>query len=235
LAQGGSILLDEVTEIDLGLQAKLLRVLQERSFERVGSSETISVDVRVLATTNRDLPYEIAAGKFREDLYYRLAVVPIAVPPLRERDGDVLELADHFLAHAAGRLQRGPFELEPQARELLAAYDWPGNVRELQNVITRACVLNTGAPIAAGQLRPWLRNGEQIGAAEPPSVRQPSELPLGLTLDEIERRMIVATLERFDGHRAKTAEALGIGIRTLSGKLRSYGYAPRENDFAKAS
>ncbi len=235
LAQGGSILLDEVTEIDLGLQAKLLRVLQERSFERVGSSETISVDVRVLATTNRDLPYEIAGGKFREDLYYRLAVVPIALPPLRERDGDVLELADHFLAHAAGRLQRGPFELEPAARELLAAYDWPGNVRELQNVITRACVLNSGAPIQAAQLRPWLRGGEQIAAGGQPTTEEPNELPLGLTLDEVERRMIVATLERFDGHRARTAEALGIGIRTLSGKLRSYGYAPREKDFAKAS
>jgi DNA-binding NtrC family response regulator len=235
LAQGGSILLDEVTEIDLGLQAKLLRVLQERSFERVGSSETISVDVRVLATTNRDLPYEIAAGKFREDLYYRLAVVPIAVPPLRERDADVLELADHFLAHAAGRLQRGPFELEPAARQMLAAYDWPGNVRELQNVITRACVLNTGAPIHADQLRPWLRGGDQIAAGGKPTADEPNELPLGLTLDEVERRMIVATLERFDGHRARTAEALGIGIRTLSGKLRSYGYAPREKDFARAS
>lgn len=234
LAQGGSILLDEVTEIDLALQAKLLRVLQERSFERVGSSETISVDVRVLATTNRDLPHEIAAGKFREDLYYRLAVVPIAVPPLRERDDDVLELADHFLAHAAGRLQRGPFELEPDAHSLLAAYDWPGNIRELQNVITRACVLNTGAPIRADQLRPWLRGGEQIAAGEPTISSESKELPLGLTLDEVERRMIVATLERFDGHRAKTAEALGIGIRTLSGKLRSYGYAPREKDFAKA-
>lgn len=235
MAHGGSILLDEVTEIDLTLQAKLLRVLQERSFERVGSSESISVDVRVLATTNRDPSNEIAAGKFREDLYYRLAVVPIAVPPLRERDGDALELADHFLSHAAERLQRGPFELESAARELLAAYDWPGNVRELQNVITRACVLNTGAPIRAEQLRPWLRGGDQIVAGAHRLADQTNELPLGLTLDEIERRMIVATLERFDGHRAKTAEALGIGIRTLSGKLRTYGYAPREKDFAKAS
>jgi DNA-binding NtrC family response regulator len=234
LSQGGSILLDEVTEIDLTLQAKLLRVLQERSFERVGSSETISVDVRVLATTNRDLPREIAVGRFREDLYYRLAVVPIVVPPLRERDADVLELADHFLTHAGERLQRGPFELEPPARDLLAAYDWPGNVRELQNVITRACVLNTGAPIRAEQLGRWLHGGERIATAAKTTTERPAELPLGLTLDELERRMIVATLERCDGHRAKTAEALGIGIRTLSGKLRSYGYAPREKDFAKA-
>ena len=148
----------------------------------------------------------------------------------------MLELADHFLTHAAERLQRGPFELEPAARELLAAYDWPGNVRELQNIITRACVLNQGAPIRADELRPWLR-GDAIKsqtAQFEPSERS-NDLPLGLTLDEIERRMIVATLERFDGHRAKTAEALGIGLRTLSGKLRTYGYAPREKDFAKAS
>ena len=195
LAHGGSILLDEVTEIDLKLQAKLLRVLQERSFERVGSSETVSVDVRVIATTNRDLPAEIAAGRFREDLYYRLAVVPIVVPPLRERAGDVLELADHFLAHAAERLDRGPFVIEPAARELLAAYDWPGNVRELQNIITRACVLNQGEPIRADELRPWLRRRTR-SRTRAQCRASDDALPLGMTLDEMERRMIVATLER---------------------------------------
>jgi DNA-binding NtrC family response regulator len=226
LADRGSILLDEITEIDLALQAKLLRVLQERSFERVGSCEMMHVDVRVLATTNRDLPAEVAAGRFREDLYYRLAVVPILLPPLRERSSDVLELADRFLARASERLGRRSFSLEPAARDLLSSYSWPGNVRELQNVITRACVLNQGERIRADILRPWLvRESEQ----------HPAATPADMTLDEIERRTIVATLERFGGHRAKTAEALGIGIRTLSGKLRSYGYAPREKDFAKAS
>ena len=157
LADGGSILLDEVTEIDLTLQAKLLRVLQERSFERVGSSDTVSVDVRVLATTNRDLPAEIAAGRFREDLYFRLAVVPLVVPPLRDRDerraraGRPLSRQRLAAARAAVRSSS-----TASARDLLAAYDWPGNVRELQNIITRACVLNTGAPIAADELRPWL-------------------------------------------------------------------------------
>jgi transcriptional regulator with GAF, ATPase, and Fis domain len=223
LADGGSILLDEVTEIDLGLQAKLLRVLQERAFERVGSSETVHVDVRVLATTNRDLPAEIAAGRFREDLYYRLAVVPIMLPSLRDRPGDVLELADHFLMHAAERLERSGFILEPAARDLLVAYSWPGNVRELQNVITRACVLSGSEAIRADLLRPWLVCGGQSR----PTAHLGDE-----TLDEVERRTIVATLERFGGHRAKAAEALGIGVRTLSGKLRSYGYAPREKDFA---
>src|SRR4051812_48894766 len=233
-ADHGSILLDEITEIDLNLQAKLLRVLQERSFERVGASETISVDVRVIATTNRDLLAEVAAGQFREDLYYRLAVVPIIVPPLRERDGDVLELADHFLSVAAERLNRGPFVLEQDARELLAQYAWPGNVRELQNIITRACVLNQGQPISAGTLRPWLQiNGTQVN--ELTSSIGAESFPADVTLDEMERRLIVATLKRCDGHRAKAAEALGIGLRTLSGKLRAYGYAPREKDFAKAS
>jgi transcriptional regulator with GAF, ATPase, and Fis domain len=232
-AHGGSILLDEVTEIDLNLQAKLLRVLQERSFERVGASDTISVDVRVIATTNRDLLAEIASGRFREDLYFRLAVVPIVLPPLRERDGDVLELADHFLAHAAERLGRSPATLEPAARELLASYNWPGNVRELQNIITRACVLNQGAPISASELKPWLR-GTGADRARPEMGEIPSEADSEMTLDEMERRLIVATLKRCDGHRAKAAEKLGIGLRTLSGKLRMYGYAPREKDFANA-
>ena len=227
LAHGGSILLDEVTEIDLALQAKLLRVLQERSFERVGSSETVSVDVRVLATTNRDLPAEIAAGRFREDLYFRLAVVPLSVPPLRERGDDVLDLADNFLEIASQRLGRGSFELASTARELLAAYEWPGNVRELQNIITRACVLNQGQPICADELRPWL-------AADRTRGREIERVSSVSTLEEVERRLIETTLAQFDGHRAKTAEALGIGIRTLSGKLRQYGYAPREKNFAKA-
>jgi DNA-binding NtrC family response regulator len=233
-AHSGTILLDEVTEIDLNLQAKLLRVLQERSFERVGASETVSVDVRVIATTNRDLSAEIAAGRFREDLYFRLAVVPVVIPPLRERPGDVLELADHFLAHAAERLNRGPFTLEPPARELLARYNWPGNVRELQNIITRACVLSQGEPIAAANLQSWVQTSAQSTVAKH-DVVDTGVWPTDLSLNEMERQLIVATLKRCDGHRAKAAEALGIGLRTLSGKLRMYGYAPREKDFAKAS
>lgn len=227
LAHGGSILLDEVTEIDLALQAKLLRILQERTFERVGSSETVRVDVRVLATTNRDLPTEITAGRFREDLYFRLAVVPIAVPPLRERPGDIHELADHFLDAATQRLEQRKFQLEPAARQLLDEYHWPGNVRELHNVITRACVLSTDNLIRAALIRPWL------SASDRDTGRRQENLDV--TLDELERRTILATLERCGGHRAKAAETLGIGIRTLSGKLRSYGIAPREKNIAKAS
>lgn len=228
-AHGGSILLDEVTEIDLTLQAKLLRVLQERSFERVGATDTIAVDVRVIATTNRDLHAEVKGGCFREDLYFRLAVVPIVLPPLRERGGDVLDLADHFLAQAAERLNRTRVTMEPNARELLTQYHWPGNVRELQNIITRACVLNQGAPISAQELSPWLHSNREFAVPQEDSLA-----PADVTLDEMERRLIVATLKRCDGHRVKAAEKLGIGLRTLSGKLRAYGYAPREKDFANA-
>jgi DNA-binding NtrC family response regulator len=234
LAKGGSILLDEVTEIDPSLQAKLLRVLQERTFERVGSSETVSVDVRVLATTNRNLRAEVAAGRFREDLYFRLAVVPLTIPPLRERGDDVLALVDYFLDQAHRRLERGPFELESAARELLAGYEWPGNVRELQNIVTRACVLNCGQPIRADELRPWLREAGNDQLAAGDGIVGSQDLLVGMKLDDVERRLIETTLARYEGHRAKTAAALGIGIRTLSGKLRAYGYAPREKDFAKA-
>jgi len=225
LAHGGTILLDEITEIDLPLQAKLLRVLQERTFERVGCSETRTANARVVASTNRELSEEVAAGRFRQDLYYRLAVVPLVLPPLREREDDVQLLADHFLARAAHRLGRQAYELEPCARELFAAYHWPGNVRELENIITRACVLNEGQAITADQLRPWLEQPDRVGAAE-------AALPVGSRLEDLERQMILATLEHYEGHRAKAAQALGIGVRTLSGKLRNYGIAPHARDFS---
>lgn len=244
MAEGGSLLLDEITEINLGLQAKLLRVLQERSFERVGSSTTQKTDVRVIATTNRDLNEEIVAGRFREDLYYRLAVVPVQVPPLREREEDVLELAEYFLAQAATRQSREPLVLDGSARELLLAHHWPGNVRELHNVITRACVLAEGPSITANLIRNWLRQdklGSVASVSNDSATETTSEntakmiLPMGKSLAEMERDMILATLAEFDGHRAKTAEALGIGVRTLSGKLRDYGVAPREKNFKRAA
>lgn len=227
LARGGTILLDEVTEIDLALQAKLLRVLQEKAFERVGSSQTMYVDVRVLATTNRDLRMEVAEGRFREDLFYRLAVIPLEVPPLRERREDVPELVEHFLTRAANRLHQQPCSLDRGAQELLMNYNWPGNVRELENIVTRASVLNSGNAVTADELRPWL-------IARPGRESAPeANLPVGLSLQEMECKLIQATLERFDGHRAKTAEALGIGLRTLTGKLKEYGYAPRAKRLSK--
>ena len=233
LANGGTILLDEISEIDLALQSKLLRVLQEKTFEQVGSSKSVSADVRVIASTNRDLQAEIAAGSFRHDLYYRLAVVPIVMPPLRDRGDDVQLLADFFLARAAKRLSRELCQLDNDARRLFSQYHWPGNVRELENIITRACVLNSGTPISAAELQPWLEQPEQHGESVSADGAPPPSLPVGTSLEEMERQMIVATLEHYDGHRAKTAEALGIGVRTLSGKLRSYGYAPRAKSFSE--
>ena len=228
LADKGTILLDEVTEIELSLQAKLLRVLQERSFERVGSSQTIVVDVRVLATTNRDLPAEVAAGRFRADLFYRLNVVPLVVPPLRDRPEDLPELVTHFLGQTAQRLQKEACTLRRDAQELLLEYHWPGNVRELENIITRASVLATGPAIGADELRPWL-----IQTSDARTTGSDSTESMGLRLEDMERKMIEATLDRYAGHRARTAEALGIGLRTLSGKLKGYGYAPRAKSMAK--
>lgn len=230
LADGGSILLDEVTEIDLGLQAKLLRVLQERAFERVGSSQTLRVDVRVLATTNRDLRAAVDAGRFREDLYYRLAVVPLCVPSLRERREDVPALVDHFLARCAARLQRDPPAPDASAMDLLIHYHWPGNVRELENIMTRASVLSHGGSITADELGRWLL----VDPGSPQDGGQDPSVPVGLSLEEMERKLIEATLEHFGGHREKAARALGIGVRTLCGKLRQYGYAPRTKAFSNA-
>jgi DNA-binding NtrC family response regulator len=234
LADGGTILLDEVSEISLPLQAKLLRVLQERSFERVGSSQTQSVDVRVLATSNRDLRREVAEGRFREDLYFRLAVVPIAVPPLRSRREDVPALAQHFLLQAAERLGKPACALDSMAEEMLKNYHWPGNVRELENLITRASVLDSKGLIHADDLRPWLIDSPNGSATEQDATPLPERL-VGMNLEAMERRLIESTLEHFQGHRAQTAQALGIGIRTLTNKMRAYGYAPRAKSFARSA
>src|SRR5262249_5563125 len=154
----------------------------------------------------------------------------IVLPPLRERDGDVLELTNHFLEQAAEKLNRERVAIDATAQDLLMSYAWPGNVRELQNIITRACVLNQGQPITANELRPSLRHSVLPLSASSDDTTS-HDLPENVTLDEMERRLIVATLKRCDGHRVKAAETLGIGVRTLSGKLRAYGYAPREKDF----
>jgi DNA-binding NtrC family response regulator len=225
LADGGTLFLDEVTELEPSLQAKLLRVLQERAFERVGESHTRPIDVRVLAASNRDFQEEVAAKRFREDLYFRLAVVPLRTPPLRDRKEDIPELMSHFFQRAAERLGQAARALSPSALELLLEYNWPGNVRELENLATRASILGSGATVEAEDLRPWLI-GDVAPAANP-------VVPAGISLQEMERRLIEATLDRFDGHRGKTAVALGIGVRTLANKLRSYGYRPREKPCRK--
>jgi len=207
LAEGGTLLLDEVSEIDPNLQAKLLRVLQERVFERVGSSSPRRADARVIATTNRDLRAEITKGRFREDLFYRLNVVPLSVPPLRDHLDDLEPLCAHFL--------RGRKKLDPAAINALRQYRWPGNVRELGNVLERACVLVAGETIRAGDIAGWLSGN----AAADPTPREGLD---GLTMDEIEKAAIAAALKKNEGSRQKTAAALGIAERTLRDKIRRW-------------
>src|SRR5690349_12149216 len=216
LADGGTLLLDEISEIAPSLQAKLLRVLQENAFERVGSSLTQQVDVRVIATSNRDLEGAVAEGKFRGDLFYRLNVVPIELPALRQRIEDVPELCRHFLHVIAKREQDAFRHIEPEAMRMLQRYPWPGNVRELQNIIERAAVLEMEpGVIRAVTLEPWLRKGNDpsLGAVESLA---------GKPLADIEKQVILTTLQQFRGHRLKTASALGIGVRTLGMKIKKW-------------
>lgn len=217
LADGGTLLLDEISETDLALQAKLLRVLQEKTFERVGSSITRKVDVRVLVTTNRDLKEWVAQGKFRADLYYRLNVVPIVVPSLRDRVEDIGALAEYFNQQVAQREGRPPKKLDASALSVLRRYRWPGNVRELENIIERANVLSEGATIHGATIAAWL-DGES-GQTLICDIDDQAE---GRLLAEMECKLILSTLQRCGGHRAKTAAMLGIGVRTLAMKLKAY-------------
>ncbi|MDB5294884.1 MAG: hypothetical protein JWO31_867, partial [Phycisphaerales bacterium] len=216
LADGGTLLLDEISEIAPALQAKLLRVLQESVFERVGSSVSQPVDVRVIATTNRDLEEEVEAGRFRQDLFYRLNVVPVELPPLRQRPEDVPDLCRFFLSKAARRSGEAFRHLEPEAVRLLQRYTWPGNVRELQNIVERATVLETQPGVVrATTIEPWLK------VAKPPAAAAVDDLA-GKPLADIEKQVILSTLRQFRGHRIKTAGALGIGVRTLGMKLKKW-------------
>jgi transcriptional regulator with GAF, ATPase, and Fis domain len=224
LADGGTLLLDEISEIPLALQAKLLRVLQERQFERVGSSVTRSVDVRVIATTNRTLTDWVARKRFREDLYFRLSVLPVQVPPLRERREDIPALVDYFLSRAAARSGRPPLRVDEAAMRGLQQYDWPGNVRELENVCERASVLIVDGVLTSHVLTPWL-NGMQRGDGLDRQLRP------GHLLEDMERQLIEKTLRECGGHRVKTATTLGIGVRTLGLKLKQW----REEAAARSS
>ena len=224
-ADGGTILLDEISEMPLGLQAKLLRVLQEREVERVGARKPVTLDIRVVATTNRDLAGEVAAGRFREDLYYRLSVFPLAWRPLRERTADILPLAERLLARHVNKMKHSPARLSPEAQACLIAYPWPGNVRELDNAIQRALILQQGGliqpqdfclagPVACAPL-PALAQAP----VRPVEVQPESAGALGDDLRRREFQMIIDTLRAERGRRKEAAERLGISPRTLRYKL----------------
>ncbi|MFQ3671024.1 MAG: sigma-54 dependent transcriptional regulator [Verrucomicrobiia bacterium] len=210
IADGGTLLLDEISEIPPELQVKLLRVLQEREFERVGGNKTLPVDVRVMATTNRNLAQEVKEGRFREDLFYRLNVVPIHLPPLREREGDVLIFARHFLKTFCRKHGKHIRDLSAAARDRLLAYPWPGNVRELQNVLERAVIL---APDHEPLGEEQLALPERSSGGDGLSVQTE-------TLAEAERRLILQALNRFGGNRTRAARVLGISLRTIRNKIR---------------
>ena len=212
LADGGTLFLDEVSELKPQLQAKLLRVLQERRFERVGGTRTIEVDVRIVAATNSDLTEAMRAGRFREDLYHRLAVFPIRIPPLRERLADILPLADTLLARIARQLGRPFLTLDDAARARLTSYAWPGNVRELGNVLERAAILAEGTLIGAE----LILTGPTISAV------QGSASVVAEKLEDLEKEAIRHMLALTGGNRKQSAARLGIGLRTLYDKLKVY-------------
>jgi two-component system response regulator HydG len=216
-AMGGTLFLDEIGDISPLVQTKLLRVLQERNLERVGGNETIAVDVRVIAATNRDLTAEVREGRFREDLYYRLNVVRLEMPPLRLRGSDVLVLANAFLRRFAEDNSKPVEELSDEARDKILAHRWPGNVRELENAIERAVVLCEGSRVEAEDL--------PFEAAQP--MRGAVRVP-GATMAEIERWAILATLEATEGSTTKAAELLDISVRTIQYRLHEYGLVGKD-------
>jgi DNA-binding NtrC family response regulator len=213
-AHGGTLLLDEIAEMPAALQVKLLRALQSGEIRRLGATQSTTIDVRVIAATNRDLAAMIADGSFREDLFYRLNVIEVTLPPLRERREDIPALAEHFIARAAGKLGRD-LRLSPEAVERLLRYPWPGNVRELENAIERAAILARGETVTPEDLPPHVAAAITLGPSP--------ALPRQTTLAETERTHILTTLERFGGNHSAAAEALGIGRTTLWRKLKEYG------------
>jgi len=219
LAHKGTLFLDEISELYPELQVKLLRVLEERQIMRVGGSEVLDVDFRLVAATNRDLEKEVAEGRFREDLYYRLKVVTLRIPALRERRADVPLLVEHYLQQICTEHGKEPKAVTNEAMEVLQAYEWPGNVRQLRNLVETMVVFNQGKVIGVDDLPVEVRQASGVARREQPI--QVTEGP-PRTMDEIERQAILETLSRTGGHRAQAAHLLGIGLRTLQRKLKDY-------------
>jgi len=219
-ADKGTIFLDEIGETSAAMQAKLLRVIQEREIQRVGGEETLSVDVRILAATNRNLEEEVKEGKFREDLFYRLNVVTLRIPPLHERQDDIPLLAQHFLEKYAKKNNKQVKGFSPLAMDMLLKYAWPGNVRELENVIERAVILLPDEHITEKELPTTVTESY---AEEKDWVSPPSQVAANRPLEEIEKEAILATLEDSGGNKSETARRLGINRKTLHKKLKDYG------------
>jgi two-component system response regulator HydG len=224
-ADGGTLFLDEIGEIPGSIQVKLLNVLQDRKFERVGGNESVKVDVRIVAATHRDLAADVAAGKFREDLFYRLNVVGIEMPPLRLRGGDVLALAEHFLRRFARENHRSIGGFSDRARTKIRAHRWPGNVRELENAVERAVVLCDGDQIEEAHLPQHLGSG--------PVALEGIQIP-GATLAELERFAITKTLESVEGSTTRAAEILDVSVRTIQYRLHEYGAAKERGTKAES-
>ena len=221
LADGGTLFLDEIAEMSLLLQAKLLRVIQDRSFERVGGTETITSDVRIIVATNRDLEEEVHVGRFREDLFYRLNVIPIRMPPLRERREDIPLLAEHFLAAISERNSKMIRGFSPDVMDLLIRNRWKGNVREMENVVERAVIMSRGDMIQREDLPAHLLDVDQEGV---------QGVTPGRPLSEMEREAILSTLDLTGGNRTETARMLGISRRTLQYKLKEYGVTEKKEE-----
>jgi DNA-binding NtrC family response regulator len=217
-AQGGTLLLDEISELPLNLQPKLLRVLQEREVDRLGDTKSLRVDVRIIATTNRGLAQMVKNGAFRADLFYRLRVVPLSIPPLRDRREDILPLADYFLRKYEPNDARGKYRLGAQLAEQLQMHEWPGNVRELENAIRRELAFAVGTTLEG--------TGGVLGCdLEVPGAED--ETKPGTTLDQMERRLLESTLQATGGNRTRAAALMGVSLRTVRNKIREYGLAAR--------
>jgi two-component system response regulator AtoC len=217
MADGGTLFLDEVGELTPGVQAKLLRFIEEKTFRRLGGTRDLVVDVRIVAATNRDLAAEVAAGRFRADLFYRLRVIPITLPPLRERREDILPLMKHFASHFNREFGKRVREIAPEAQAMLTAYGWPGNVRELRNVIERAVLLTDGEVIGLKELPPEVTAPMGSGQA---TAALPSE---GVKLDDVERRLLVEALERAHGNQSQAASLLGLSRHQVRTRMKRHG------------
>ncbi len=224
VADGGTLFLDEISEISPSIQVKLLRVLQEKQFERVGGSETLSVDIRIIAATNRSLQKLVDKGEFREDLFYRLKVITVNTPPLRERKDDIPLLVDAFVQRYAQENNKGAVKVSKEAMNHLVNYSWPGNVRELQGVIESMVLLARGDVIEAKNVPHEIRGDDDDGSVSHASIDADA------TLADVEKQVILDALKRHNGNRTKTAEALGIGRRTLIRKLHEFGAAKDDDD-----